>query len=135
MQSWLLYTAPSSTGARRTFPVPRYTFTSPSPEAAEPSSVFPDRSTVKLKLPLHAIAMLPSTFNTSSWRVISTSSSFGQGASRQSTPSPTTPRLNSPSFSCNSRRKIGAHHCFVLQSCITCQEQSVIQHDGTIPVF
>ena len=68
--------------------------------------LLPDRSTVKLKLPLHAIAMLPSTFNTSSWRVISTSSSFGQGASRQSTPSPTTPRLNSPSFPATAEERL-----------------------------
>ena len=35
------------TGAINTFPVPRYTFTSPSPLAAEPINDFPERSTVK----------------------------------------------------------------------------------------
>ena len=43
-------------GIISTFPVPRYTFTSPSPEAAEPIKDLPERSTVKSRLPLHAMA-------------------------------------------------------------------------------
>ena len=80
-----------------TLPVPRNTFTRPSPEAAEPMSVLPERSTVKFRLPLHAIAILPSIFSTSSWRLISISSSLGQGHSSATTPLPLKPRLNKPS--------------------------------------
>ncbi len=56
--------------------------------AAEPVRLLPERSTVKFRLPLHAMAILPSTFSTSSRRVISTSSSLGQRDSRQRIPLP-----------------------------------------------
>ena len=42
--------------------------------------------------------MLPSTFKTSSSKVISINSSFGQSDSKQTTPDPSIPKLNSPSF-------------------------------------
>ena len=44
----------------------------------EPSKDFPARSTVKSRLPLHAIAKFPSIFTTSSSNVISTNSSLRQ---------------------------------------------------------
>lgn len=43
-------------GIISTLPVPRYTFTSPSPEAAEPIRLLPDRSTVNSRPALQAIA-------------------------------------------------------------------------------
>ena len=43
-------------GIMSTVPVPRYTLTSPSPEAAEPIRDFPERSTVKFRLLLQAMA-------------------------------------------------------------------------------
>ena len=75
-------------GIISSLPVPRYTLTSPSPLAAEPIKLLPERSTVKFKEPLHAITKLPSTFSTSSFSSISMSSSHGQSASRQKTPLP-----------------------------------------------
>src|SRR5699024_2268120 len=86
-----------ATGASKTFPVPRYTLTRPSPDAAEPIRDFPERSTVNSRLPLQAIAILPSTFNTSLFSVISISSSRGLTDSRHTTPDPLRPRLNRPS--------------------------------------
>lgn len=53
------------TGANKTLPVPRYTFTKPSAEIAEPIRLFVDFSTVKFKLSDYAIAKFPSTFRTS----------------------------------------------------------------------
>lgn len=67
-------------GANHTVPVPLYTFTSPSPEAAEPILVFPDFSTVNCKVLDHMRAKLPSTFSTSFCNSITTASSEGIGA-------------------------------------------------------
>ena len=106
LRSSSIYTIPFTTGASNTLPVPQYTFTSPSPDAAEPTNVFPERSTVNSRLPLHAIAILPSTFSTSLSRLISTNSSFGQGDSRHRIPRPIIPRLNSPSFPATAIRKL-----------------------------
>ena len=43
-------------GIISTLPVPRYTLTRPSPEAAEPIRLLPERSTVKFRLLLQAMA-------------------------------------------------------------------------------
>ena len=53
------------TGAINILPVPLYTFTRPSPEAAEPTNVLVVLSTVNCNVLLHAIAKLPSIFITS----------------------------------------------------------------------
>ena len=49
-----------ATGLMRTFPVPLYTLTSPSPLTAEPISVFVDLSTVKSRFEDQHTARLPS---------------------------------------------------------------------------
>ena len=52
---------------------------------------------MKSRLADHAMAKLPSIFTTSLFRIISTSSSFGQSASTQNLPWPFKLRLNRPS--------------------------------------
>ena len=59
--------------------------------------LLPERSTVNSRLPDQATAILPSILRVSSSRVISMSSSFGQGDSSATMPLPDSPRLKSPS--------------------------------------
>ena len=87
-----------STGAINTIPVPLYKFTKPSPEAADPTRVFLERSTVNSSLPLHAIARLPSIYATSFSNSTSINSSCGHGDSRQRITFPSIPKLTSPAF-------------------------------------
>ena len=82
------------TGAIKTFPVPLYTFTSPSPETAEPIRLFVDFSTVKLRSFDQAIAKLPSILKTSFCNSISTNSSLGTGDSKATNPLPKRLKLN-----------------------------------------
>ena len=53
-------------GAMRMVPVPRYTFTKPSLEIADPMRLLVDFSTVKLRLADQAIAIFPSILTSSS---------------------------------------------------------------------
>lgn len=84
-------------GASRTLPVPRYTLTRPSPEAADPTRVFPERSTVKLRFPDQQTAKLPSIFRTSLSRMTSTISERGTLLSKTQVPEPVSFRLKRPS--------------------------------------
>lgn len=54
-----------ATGHINTLPVPRYTFTSPSPLTADPTNVFVVRSTVNSKLEDQQTAKFPSIFSSS----------------------------------------------------------------------
>src|SRR5699024_6708988 len=73
---------------------------------AEPTKLLPERSTVNSKLPLQAMAILPSILMTSFSNSISINSSFGHGDSKHKTPFPCTPRLNSPSFPATAEEKL-----------------------------
>ena len=81
----------------RTFPVPRYTLTSPSPFTADPSRDFEDRSTVNFRVEDQQTAYGPSILTVSLSRTISTSSDAGTLLSSATTPLPLRDRLKSPS--------------------------------------
>ena len=85
------------TRASNTLPVPRYTFTNPSPLTAEPRIDLEDLSVVKESEGLQAIAIFPSILTTSLSSSIVTSSWNGTGDSQTATPSPCKQRLNYPS--------------------------------------
>ena len=74
------------TSAVKILPVPRYTLTSPSPDAADPINVFVTFSTVNSNELDQAIAIFPSILTTSLFDSIVTNSSYGELLSKTTIP-------------------------------------------------
>ena len=75
-------------GASQTLPVPRYTFTRPSPLMAEPISDFAERSTVNCSEAERRTAKFPSTRNVSFCSSMMSISQDGTGHSKTTKPVP-----------------------------------------------